>query len=86
AHAARAMLGLDPGRIPVSSFWTDQYGIRIQYVGHAQLADRVAFDGEPGLRRFTALFSRAGRVVAVLLVDRSRALPLARNLIAKGTA
>jgi NADPH-dependent 2,4-dienoyl-CoA reductase/sulfur reductase-like enzyme len=86
AHAARAMLGLDPGRVRLSSFWTDQYGIRIQYIGHAQLADRVVFDGEPGLRHFTALFTRGGRVVAVLLVDRPRALPLARNLIAKGTA
>jgi NADPH-dependent 2,4-dienoyl-CoA reductase/sulfur reductase-like enzyme len=85
AHAARAMLGLDPGRVPLSSFWTDQYGIRIQYVGHAQLADRVAIDGEPGLRHFSALFTRAGRVVAVLLVDRPRALPLARNLITRGT-
>jgi hypothetical protein len=37
------------------------------------------------LRHFTALFTRAGRVVAVLLVDRPRALPLARNLITRGT-
>jgi NADPH-dependent 2,4-dienoyl-CoA reductase/sulfur reductase-like enzyme len=86
ARAARAMLGLEPGRVPLSSFWTDQYGIRIQYLGHAQLADRVAFDGEPGLRHFTALFTRGGRVVAVLLVDRPRALPLARSLIEKGMA
>ena len=86
AHAARAMLGLDPGPVSLSSFWTDQYGIRIQYVGHAQLADRVSFDGQPALRHFTALFTRAGRVVAVLLVDRPRALPRARNLISKGTA
>jgi 3-phenylpropionate/trans-cinnamate dioxygenase ferredoxin reductase subunit len=84
ARAARAMLGLEPRPAPLSSFWTDQYGIRIQYVGHAQLADRIAFDGEPGLRHFTALFTRGGRVVAVLLVDRPRALPLARKLVEKG--
>jgi NADPH-dependent 2,4-dienoyl-CoA reductase/sulfur reductase-like enzyme len=83
-RAARAMLALEPGHVPLSSFWTDQYGIRIQYLGHAQLADRVVFDGEPGLRHFTALFTRGGRVVAVLLVDRPRALPLARNLVEKG--
>ena len=85
ATAARVMLGLDPGRPPSSSFWTDQYGIRIQYVGHAQLADRVTFEGEPGLRNFTALFTGGGRVVAALLVNRSRALPRARNLVEKGT-
>src|SRR5581483_10710884 len=86
AHAARAMLGCDPGPASLSSFWTDQYGIRIQYVGHAELADRVTLDGQPASRHFTALFTRGGRVVAVLLVDRPRALPLARNLVTKGTA
>jgi NADPH-dependent 2,4-dienoyl-CoA reductase/sulfur reductase-like enzyme len=30
ARAARAMLGLEPGSAPLTSFWTDQYGIRIQ--------------------------------------------------------
>ena len=35
-RAARVMLGLDPGAAPLSSFWTDQYGIRIQYLGHAR--------------------------------------------------
>jgi rubredoxin-NAD+ reductase len=84
ARAALVMLGLDPGRVPFSSFWTDQYGIRIQHLGHAQLADRVVFEGEPGLRHFTARFTRGGRVVAVLLVDRPRGLPLARNLIEEG--
>ena len=54
ARAARAMLGLDPGDAPLTSFWTDQYGIRIQYLGHARLADSVAIDGDPdelGLHR-----------------------------------
>lgn len=85
-RAARVMLGLDPGATPVSSFWTDQYGIRIQYLGHAPRADAIELDGDPDSRSFTATFTRAGRAVAALLVNRSRSLPAARELIEKGTA
>jgi NADPH-dependent 2,4-dienoyl-CoA reductase/sulfur reductase-like enzyme len=84
ARAAKAMLGLEPGDAPVTSFWTDQYGIRIQYLGRARLADRVELDGDPATRNFTAIFSRAGRPVAALLVDRPRSLPAARKLIQHG--
>ena len=84
ARAARAMLGLDPGAGPLTSFWTDQYGIRIQYLGHARLADSVEIDGDPESRSFAATFTRAGRAVAALLVDRPRSLPAARTLIEKG--
>ena len=75
--------------IPVQSapagFWSDQYGIRIQYLGRARPDDAVAIDGDPEARDFTATFSRGGRAVAVLLVNRSRGLPAARALIEKGT-
>lgn len=84
ARAAKAMLGLDPGPAPVTSFWTDQYGIRIQYLGRARLADHVEFDGDPAGREFTATFTRAGRPVAALLVDRPRSLPAARKHIEHG--
>ena len=35
SRAARTMLRLDPGAAPLTSFWTDQYGIRIQYLGRS---------------------------------------------------
>jgi len=85
-RAARVMLGLEPGAAPPTSFWTDQYGVRIQYLGHAWLADHVEIDGEPRQRSFTATFSRAGRPVAALLVGCPRALPAIRKLIEKGTS
>jgi NADPH-dependent 2,4-dienoyl-CoA reductase/sulfur reductase-like enzyme len=83
-RAARAVVGLAPGATPLTSFWTDQYGIRIQYLGHAWLADSVEIDGEPGDRSFTATFLRARRPVAGLIVDRARALPTFRKLIETG--
>ena len=85
ARAARAMLGLDPGKSATAGFWSDQYGIRIQYLGRARPDDAVAIEGDPEARDFTATFSRGGRAVAVLLVNRSRGLPAARALIEKGT-
>ena len=84
ARAARAMLGLDPGAAPLTSFWTDQYGLRIQYLGRARPSDELRFDGDPAVRCFTATFVRAGRPVAALLVDRVRSLPAFRELIEKG--
>jgi 3-phenylpropionate/trans-cinnamate dioxygenase ferredoxin reductase subunit len=84
-RAAKAMLGLEPDPAPATSFWTDQYGIRIQYLGRAALADRVEIDGDPDARSFTATFSRGARTVAALLVNRPRELAAARTLIEKGT-
>ncbi len=84
ARCARAMLGLDPGSAEVTSFWTDQYGLRIQYLGHARLADAVEIDGAPDARSFTVTFTRAGRPVAALLVNRPRELPHFRSLIQQG--
>ena len=86
ARAARVMLGREPGAAPPAGFWSDQYGIRIQYLGRARPDDAVVIDGDPDARDFTATFSRRGRATAVLLVNRSRGLPAARALIQKGTA
>jgi NADPH-dependent 2,4-dienoyl-CoA reductase/sulfur reductase-like enzyme len=85
ARAARVMLGLTPGAAPPTSFWTDQYGVRIQYLGHASLADSVRIDGDPGARDFTATFTRGGRPVAALLVGPPRQLPAIRKQFEKGT-
>lgn len=84
SRAAWALLGLDPGPAQTTSFWTDQYGTRMQYLGHAALADRFEIDGELEDRSFTATFSRGGLPVAALIVGRPRELPHFRTLIEKG--
>ena len=78
------MLGLEPRPHPPSSFWSDQYGLRIQYVGRAQGADEVEIDGAPAERDFAAVFSSGGVPVGALLVGRSHALPGMRRLIESG--
>ena len=77
--AAHGMLGLEPPPHPRPSFWSDQYGIRIQFAGDARGADAVELDGDPDARDFTALFLRDGVVRAGLLVGRPRALPALRD-------
>jgi 3-phenylpropionate/trans-cinnamate dioxygenase ferredoxin reductase subunit len=86
AATARAMLGLAPTGDPLGSFWSDQYGIRIQYLGEARAADKVELDGAASSRSFIAKYSKDGAAVAALLVNRPRELPAMRRLIEKGTA
>jgi 3-phenylpropionate/trans-cinnamate dioxygenase ferredoxin reductase component len=79
--AARAMLGEDPGTPPLPSFWSDQYGLRVQCVGHPQHADQVVLEGDPAGRDFEAVFFRDGAPVAGLAVGRPRAIPALRKRI-----
>ncbi|HYH54722.1 MAG TPA: FAD-dependent oxidoreductase [Solirubrobacterales bacterium] len=81
AAVAKAILGEEPGRPPLPSFWSDQYGVRVQCVGHPQLADGVAVEGDPAGRDFQALLSRGGVPVAGLAVGRPRAIPAFRKQI-----
>ncbi len=84
AAAAKAMLGEEAGPPPLPSFWSDQYGVRIQCVGHPHLADSAHFDGAPTDRDFEVLLTRAGLPVAGLAVGRPRAIPSLRKLIEAG--
>jgi NADPH-dependent 2,4-dienoyl-CoA reductase/sulfur reductase-like enzyme len=54
-------------------FWSDQYGVKIQFVGHAAGADSVTVEeGTTGDRSFLAVYRRAGRPVAVLGMNQQR--------------
>ena len=75
AAVANAIAGRPPAPPAVSSFWSDQFGTRVQYLGHAPLADSVTIDGDPGARDFVAHYERAGELVAAIAVGRPRALP-----------
>jgi NADPH-dependent 2,4-dienoyl-CoA reductase/sulfur reductase-like enzyme len=75
AIAVRALLS-GPGARPTSPrlpyFWSDQYGLRIQFAGHLDGDEEVDVeDGSLEQRRFLAVYRRAGRPVAVLGVDRT---------------
>lgn len=84
AATAKTMLGEYPGTPPLPSFWSDQYGLRIQYVGHAHRADGVVLDGDPASRDFEAVFTQSGVPVAGLTVGRPRSIPKLRKQIDSG--
>jgi 3-phenylpropionate/trans-cinnamate dioxygenase ferredoxin reductase subunit len=81
AAVALAMLGAEQPSPALPSFWSDQHGIRIQYVGHAEDADRAQIDGDPAGGDFSVLYSRGERPVAALAVCRPRELLRLRRLI-----
>jgi NADPH-dependent 2,4-dienoyl-CoA reductase/sulfur reductase-like enzyme len=82
AAAARSMLGREPAPAARTSFWSDLYDVRLQYLGHAALADRIDVDGDLAARDFSVTYSRDGSPVAVLLANRPQELPNARVLLA----
>lgn len=86
AQVARTILGLAATPTTLPSFWTDQFGHRVQLVGDAREADEIRFDGDPSGRDFAAQVIRDGRTVAGMAVDRPRAIPRLRRLILATTA
>ncbi len=84
AAAATAMLGEYPGTPPLPSFWSDQHGLRIHYIGHANRADGVHLEGAPEERDFTAVYTRGGTPVAGVAVGRPGSIPELRRKIERG--
>jgi NADPH-dependent 2,4-dienoyl-CoA reductase/sulfur reductase-like enzyme len=79
--AARGMLGLPVPPPAAHSFWTDQYGMRVQLIGDHGAADRETVDGDPDSRDFAVTWWRGERPIGGLLVGRPRELPALRRLI-----
>jgi NADPH-dependent 2,4-dienoyl-CoA reductase/sulfur reductase-like enzyme len=86
AAAAKAMLGEEPDPPPPPSFWSDQYGLRIQYAGHAEVADDIRVEGEPAARDFAVVYSREGSPVGALTVGNPRAFARLRKQIERSYA
>lgn len=63
-------------------FWSDQYDVNLQYVGHASGADDVLVRGSTDDPAWTAFFLRDGLVRAAFAVDNPEDVMVARELIA----
>ncbi|WP_116110330.1 NAD(P)/FAD-dependent oxidoreductase [Amycolatopsis ruanii] len=74
ATAAATLLGhesVPSTRAPY--FWSDQYGTRLQFAGHRREGDRMEIvDGDPAARRFTAVYRRGDRAVAVFAMNQPK--------------
>lgn len=84
--AARNLLGQMRPYTAVPYFWSDQYDLKLQYVGHAHTWDDVLTRGTPGEHHFAAFYRQAGRVAAALAVNHPRDLATLKRLVAASNA
>jgi 3-phenylpropionate/trans-cinnamate dioxygenase ferredoxin reductase subunit len=67
-------------------FWSDQYGVRIQFAGSIHGHDEVrVVEGSVDDRRFLATYQRDGRTTGVLSMDMPRAFVRASRSLARTT-
>lgn len=73
---------VEPGVPRPPYFWSDQYGVRIQFAGDARSADTVTVeDGDPADRCFLAVYRRDEEPVGVLGMNQARAFTRWRRLL-----
>ncbi len=78
---------VEPGVPRPPYFWSDQYGVKIQFAGHAAGADSVTIEeGAAGDRDILAVYRRAGHPVAVLGMNQPRLFTRWRKQLAAATA
>ncbi|GAA2839729.1 NAD(P)/FAD-dependent oxidoreductase [Crossiella cryophila] len=64
-------------------FWSDQYGVRIQFAGQTRPGDQVRIaEGELDSRSFLAIYERDGRAVAALALNRAKPFTRVRRSLA----
>ncbi|MDH3227022.1 MAG: FAD-dependent oxidoreductase [Thermoleophilia bacterium] len=85
AHAAATLLAGEQGGepfAPVPWFWSGQFDLTIQLAGRTRADDEVAIiEGRADDGPLVALYGRAGRLVGVLGINRSRQVMQYRRLI-----
>ncbi|MFE1885871.1 NAD(P)/FAD-dependent oxidoreductase [Streptomyces diastatochromogenes] len=78
---------VEPGVPRPPYFWSDQYGVKIQFVGHAAGADSVTIEaGAADDRDVLAVYRRAGDPVAVLGMNQPRLFTRWRKQLAAATS
>ena len=85
AAAAKSMLGNPEVYAPVLYFWSDQYDLNIQYLGHAAEWDEIAVRGNPSEEKFSAFYLKDGSVHGALIVNNFRDIRPTRTLIGQKT-
>tara|TARA_R110002072_G_scaffold121321_3_gene254875 strand:- start:852 stop:2078 length:1227 start_codon:yes stop_codon:yes gene_type:complete len=79
--AARAIMGDKQPYDAVPWFWSNQYDLRLQTVGLSMDHDAVVVRGDPDQRKFSVIYLREGRVVALDCVNTTRDYVQGRKLI-----
>jgi len=89
-HASQLATYLTTGTAPatmVPYFWSDQYGKKIQMLGHPTPTDDVQLvSGSVEEQKWVALYSRSGVVTGVLALSQPRALMMSKQLLESPTS
>jgi NADPH-dependent 2,4-dienoyl-CoA reductase/sulfur reductase-like enzyme len=78
------MTGEEPGPL-IPYFWSDQYGRKIQMLGHPRRDDDVRRVKEAETGQWLALYSRQGLVTGLVALNQPRALMLSKTLLESPT-
>jgi 3-phenylpropionate/trans-cinnamate dioxygenase ferredoxin reductase subunit len=81
--AAATLLGTEATYDPVPSFWSDQLGRMLQYVGDHTVADRLLVRGDLADASWSVCWTQGARLVATLAVGRHRDIVQSRRVIAQ---
>jgi 3-phenylpropionate/trans-cinnamate dioxygenase ferredoxin reductase component len=87
AHALLAGRAAASPFSPLPYFWSDQYGVKIQMLGHPRPTDElILVEGTFESRRLVTLYAREGRVTGVLGISRPRHVMAYRQLLIDGAS
>lgn len=78
---ASNLVGKDEVYAPVPFFWSDQYDLKLQSVGHVGPYDTVVFRGSVKDRAFIAFHLHEGRVAFAVGVNRLKEIAAAKKLV-----
>ena len=81
ACAARHVCGAPEPYRAFPWFWSNQYDLRLQTAGLSVGHDETLLRGDPAERRFSVVYLREGRVIALDCVNNTRDYAQARRLI-----
>ena len=87
--AMEALLAVDPpaGKPKPHYFWSDQHGVKLQFAGNAEHADRIQIEaGSAETRDVLAVYYRADEPVAVLGMNQTRLFTKWRRTLVQAAA
>ncbi|MEA2254401.1 MAG: 3-phenylpropionate/trans-cinnamate dioxygenase ferredoxin reductase component [Solirubrobacteraceae bacterium] len=79
AAAAAAALGEGEPFAPLPFFWSDQHGVKLQFVGYAPVWDEIDVDDADDDGGFVARYRLDGRLMGVFAAGQPRAIGAARR-------
>ena len=79
--AAKAIMGDKQDYDAVPWFWSNQYDLRLQTVGISNDYDQSVLRGDPEARKFSLIYLKEGRVIALDCVNNTRDYAQGRKLV-----